>query len=206
MRFPSARAYGFDMMKQRPSAWAACLLLLGACGQGESPANNSVTVQLPPAGAPVAPESRYTSIEPASCKPIDDSNPTLRRFRGYALEISRQEVRSSRPMDAGPRSTCRRWERKAPRSSAPKQSGEARLRTSDRADRPNSQRSRRCAAPISCLRGCGGRAATPPEREGARDRRRQVAGLHAALTLKRPAASRSLRRCCAARPSPARGR
>lgn len=92
MRFPSARAYGFDMMKQRPSAWAACLLLLGACGQGESPANNSVTVPLPPAGAPVAPESRYTSIEPASCKAIADSNRRCEGSSGYALETNRQGV------------------------------------------------------------------------------------------------------------------
>ena len=103
------------MTKQRPSAWAACLLLLGACGQGESPANNSVTVPLPPAGAPVAPESRYTSIEPASCKAIADSNRRCEGSSGYALETNRQGVSiiapgwtpiRARPVEAGNERRC----------------------------------------------------------------------------------------------------
>ena len=78
------------MIEHRPPAWAACLLLLAACGQSESPAKNSVTVKLPPAGAPVAPDSSYTSIDPASCKVVANSSRRCEGAAGYALETGRQ--------------------------------------------------------------------------------------------------------------------
>jgi hypothetical protein len=78
------------MIEHRPPAWAACLLLLAACGQSESPTNSSVTVKLPPAGAPVAPESSYSSIEAASCKVIGNSIRRCEGAAGYGLEMDGQ--------------------------------------------------------------------------------------------------------------------
>jgi hypothetical protein len=49
------------------------LLLLTACGQAGSSANNSVTVDLPAAGPPVPPDSSYTPLEGRSCKAIEGS-------------------------------------------------------------------------------------------------------------------------------------
>ena len=80
---------GTDMTKHRPPAWAACLLLLTACGQPKSAANNSVTLNLPPAGAPLSPESDYTSLKAPSCKPVEgDSTQRCDGVAGYALETN----------------------------------------------------------------------------------------------------------------------
>jgi len=78
---------GMGMMKC-PFAWAsACLLLLAACGQADSPANDSVTVNLPPAGAPIPPGSSYTSLEPASCTALEGkAGHRCDGSAGYALE------------------------------------------------------------------------------------------------------------------------
>jgi len=68
-------------------------LLLAGCGRTESPANNSVTVALPPAGAPVPPESSYTSIDPASCTAVGDgSGRHCPGSAGYAIETGARSL------------------------------------------------------------------------------------------------------------------
>ena len=73
--------------------WAACLLLLllAACGRADKAPKNSVTVKLPAAGAPLPPDSSYTSIDAASCRTAN----AVRRCEGsagYALETSRRGI------------------------------------------------------------------------------------------------------------------
>ena len=77
------------MMKQRPLFWAACLLLLAACGEAEKPSNDSVTVKLPPAATPVGPDSSYTSLESSSCTALKDkSGHRCQGSGGFGLETS----------------------------------------------------------------------------------------------------------------------
>ena len=77
------------IMGRCPNPWvpACLLLLLAGCGRSERAANNSVTVNLPPAEAPVPPESSYTSLDPASCTALGDgSGRRCPGLAGYALE------------------------------------------------------------------------------------------------------------------------
>jgi hypothetical protein len=77
------------VMKQRPRFWAACLLLLAACGEAEKASNDSVTVKLPPAATPVGPDSSYTSLETTSCTALENkSGQRCLGSAGYALETS----------------------------------------------------------------------------------------------------------------------
>jgi len=68
------------------------LLLLAACGQAEKTAHKSVTVQLPPAGAPVAPQSSYTSLGAGSCKSGEGSTRRCEGVDGYSLETTGHDL------------------------------------------------------------------------------------------------------------------
>lgn len=67
------------------------LLLLAACGPAEKAPKDSVTVNLPAAGAPIPPGSVYTSLEPASCQAASPAR-RCEGSAGYALEISRRTM------------------------------------------------------------------------------------------------------------------
>jgi hypothetical protein len=100
-------------MIERRALEISCLLLV-ACGRTETPADDTVTAKLPPAKAATErPQeslrsaqpstlgtSHYTSLEPASCKLLEQSAEEGGYWRrrcvgsaGYALETSESDLR-----------------------------------------------------------------------------------------------------------------